>query len=115
MAQENTAQGKASTVALENLAEAITRATLRALEERQLVPSSAAELSGGRIGIPTGPGGTVLGIVIPPWNCPPGESRQGGILGLGGCCHHMIFGIILMPKDLKGLIPGAGEPPGNEP
>ena len=114
MAQENIKQVQASTVALEGLAEAVTRATLRALGERQLVPSSVAGAASGGLNIPTGPGGTVLGIVIPPWECPPGEVG-GGILGFGPCRHHMIFGIILMPKNLKDLIPGTGGTPGNQP
>ena len=110
MAQDNTAQGQASTVALENLAEAITRATLRALDERQLSPSSAAGVSSGSLNIPAGPGGTVLGIIIPPWerDYSAPEGTQGGIAGLGPCRHHIILGIIIMPKDLRDLAQDAG-------
>ena len=93
MEQQGKAQTEAATVVLANLAEAITKATLRALEERQLVPSSAAALPSGKVGIPVGDGGTVLGIVIPPWE------RGHGVGGLGPCGHPMIFGIIIMHKN----------------
>jgi hypothetical protein len=92
MAETPKTQTDASTVALADLAEAITSATLRALAERKLVPSDAATLEPGKFGIPTGEGGTVLGIVIPPWE------RGGGIGGLGPCHHHTILGIVIMPK-----------------
>jgi len=81
-------QGAASTVALENVAEAIARGTLRALDERRLVSAS-----GGTVKLPIGDGSTVLGIVIPP--CEPGEHHF-GVAGL--CCdHHIILGIIIIP------------------
>jgi hypothetical protein len=83
-------QGMAPTVALENLAESIARATLRALDERKL--------AGGTVNLPIGHGTTVLGILIPPWekDCEPG----GGPFGLGPCHHHVILGIIIMhPPD----------------
>jgi hypothetical protein len=85
------AQGAASTVALENLAESIARATLRALDERQL-----ASNAGGPVNLPIGHGTTVLGIIIPPWerDCKPGE----GPFGLGPCHHHVILGIIILPR-----------------
>jgi hypothetical protein len=107
MEQQGQAPAKASTVTLENLAEAVTKATLRALEERKLVPSSAEKIRGGGVEIPYGPGGTVLGIVIPPWNCEPGESGIGGLTGLGPCHHHIVLGIIIMPKDWQDLDPGS--------
>ncbi len=79
-------QGAASTVALENLTESIARATLRALDERQL-----ASAAGGTANLPIGDGHTVLGIIIP--------CERFGILGLGGSepCHcHVVMGIIIM-------------------
>jgi len=84
---QSTPQGAASTVALENLAESIAKATLRALDERQLAAGP-----GGTVHLPIGDGTTVLGIYIPP--CKPGES-----FGLGGlpCHHHLIMGIIIIP------------------
>jgi hypothetical protein len=85
--KSQSSQGTASTVALENLAESIARATLRALDERKLA-------GGGPVNLPIGPGTTVLGIWIPPWekDCPPGE----GPFGLGPWpCHHVIMGIII--------------------
>ena len=101
--EQGQSQAKAATVALENLAEAVTKATLRALEERKLVPVGTEKTQGGGVEIPCGPGGTVLGIVIPPWECRPGETGLGGITGLGPCHHHIILGIIIMPKDWKDL------------
>jgi hypothetical protein len=84
--KSQTTQGTAPTVALENLAESIARATLRALDERKLA-------GGGAVNLPIGPGTTVLGIWIPPWehDCKPGE----GPFGLGPCHHHMVLGIII--------------------
>ena len=75
---------KATTVALEDLAESIARGTLRALEERQLGADA------GRVNLKFGNGTTVLGILIPPWrNCPPGEKEwEWG-------CGPAIFGIII--------------------
>jgi hypothetical protein len=96
---QTTPQGAASTVALENLAESIAKATLRALDERQLAAGP-----GGTVHLPIGDGTTVLGIYIPP--CKPGESY-----GLGGlpCHHHIILGIIIMPG-LHKAIETAGTP-----
>lgn len=87
--KSKSSQGTASTVALENLAESIARATLRALDERALAAGS-----GGTVNLPLGYGTTVLGILIPPWekDCKPGE----GPFGLGPCHHHVIMGIIIM-------------------
>ncbi len=84
---QSTPQSAASTVTLENLAESIAKATLRALDERQLAAGP-----GGAVQLPIGDGTAVLGIYIPP--CKPGES-----FGLGGlpCHHHLILGIIIMP------------------
>ena len=84
--KSQSSQSPASTVALENLAESIARATLRALDERKLA-------GGGAVNLPIGPGTTVLGIWIPPseHDCKPGE----GPFGLGPCHHHMVLGIII--------------------
>jgi hypothetical protein len=81
----------ASTVDLENLAESIARATLRALDERTLAGGGIAKL-------PIGPGTTVLGIWIPPWekDCKPGEGAYGF-----WPCHPVVMGIIIMhPPDV---------------
>lgn len=90
---QSSSPGAASTVALENLAESIARATLRALDERQL-----ASAGSGTVNLPIGNGTTVLGIVIPPWerDCKPGEGPF-GVGGLGPCHHHVILGIVFMP------------------
>jgi hypothetical protein len=92
---QSSSSGAASTVALENLAESIARATLRALDERQL-----ASAAGGTVNLPIGNGTTVLGIVIPPWerDCKPGEGGPFGIGGLGPCHHHIILGIVILPR-----------------
>jgi hypothetical protein len=84
--KSQSSEGTASTVALETLAESIARATLRALDERKLA-------GGERVNLPIGPGTTVLGIWIPPWehDCKPGE----GPFGLGPCHHHVVLGIII--------------------
>jgi hypothetical protein len=90
---QSSSPGAASTVALENLAESIARATLRALDERQLASA------GGSVNLPIGNGTTVLGIVIPPWerDCKPGEGPS-GVGGLGPCHHHIILGIVILPR-----------------
>lgn len=85
--KSQSAQGAASTVALENLAESIARATLRALDERQL-----ATKAGGAVNFPIGNGTTVLGIYIPCWER-PGE----GPYGIGPC-HHVILGLVIVPR-----------------
>jgi hypothetical protein len=89
-------QGTASTVALENLTESIARATLRALDERQL-----ATATGGNANLPIGDGHTVLGIIIP--------CERFGVLGLGGSepCHcHVVMGIIIMhPPKIEPIDP----------
>jgi hypothetical protein len=94
---QTSTQSAASTVALENLTESIARATLRALDERQL-----ATASGGQANLPIGDGHTVLGIIIP--------CERFGEFGLGGSerCHcHVIMGIIIMhPPNKPVLSPG---------
>jgi hypothetical protein len=93
-------QSAASTVALENLTESIARATLRALDERQL-----ATTAGSKVNLPIGDGNTVLGIVIP---C----ERFGG-LGLGGLdpCHcHVIMGIVIMHPPKFTAVEPSGTP-----
>jgi hypothetical protein len=96
MAKNDTTQpstpGAASTVALENLTESIARATLRALDERQLATTSAS-----KVNLPIGDGNTVLGIVIP--------CERFGALGFGdpaNPCHcHVVMGIIIMHPPSK--------------
>jgi hypothetical protein len=99
MAKNDTTQSTpsaASTVALENLTESIARATLRALDERQLAATSANQVS-----LPIGDGHTVLGIVIP--------CERFGALGFGGLdpCHcHVVMGIIIMhPPKITPVVP----------
>jgi len=92
------AQGAASTVTLENLAESIARATLRALDERQLATNA-----GGPANLPIGNGTTVLGIYIPCWER-PGEGPFGT-----DCCHHVVLGLVILPRPeplIEGKSPG---------
>ena len=108
MAEEKKAkssgQGAASTVALENLAEAVARGTLRALDERQL-----ASDGGAKVNLPIGNGTTIFGILIPPcrdeWG--PGE----GPFGLDCCHHHIILGILITPDGpFRAVETPAGDP-----
>jgi hypothetical protein len=95
-------QGAASTVALENLTETIARATLRALDERQL-----AAAAGSAVNLPIGDGHTVLGILLP---CEPF-----GLGGPGPCHCHVIMGVIIMhpPKFIPDKTPSLGLPEEN--
>ncbi|HTC47470.1 MAG TPA: hypothetical protein VK722_09125 [Candidatus Aquilonibacter sp.] len=96
--KSKSSQTTASTVALENLAESIARATLRAVDERKL--------AGSTVNLPIGHGTTVLGILIPPWekDCKPGE----GPFGLGPCHHHVVMGIIIMHRPDTPIVGGKG-------
>jgi hypothetical protein len=95
---QSTSQNTASTVALENLTESIARATLRALDERQLANATS------HANLPIGDGHTVLGILIP--------CDRFGALGLGGeepCNCHVVMGIIIIhPPHIKPLDPLGG-------
>ena len=86
---QSSTQGAASTVALENMAESIAKATMRALDERKL-----ASAAGNPVNLPMGHGTTVLGIIIPP--CEKGY-EAGGYPPGWPCHHHVIMGIIIMP------------------
>jgi hypothetical protein len=102
---QTSTQSAASTVALENLTESIARATLRALDERQLANTPA-----NKVNLPIGDGNTVLGIVIP--------CERFGALGFGdpaNPCHcHVIMGIVIMHPPIKPIDP-PGTPGGTLP
>jgi hypothetical protein len=80
--KKQTAAKTAPSLSLEDMAEAVTRGTLRALAERDLA-NKQVQLDPIVSHLP---GGTVLGIVFP---CEGNEFEP--------CCHR-IFGLIILPR-----------------